>query len=197
MKTVTQHTDQELLELTNEQFNDAIRLEAIEAGIKPPIPTAQALERSGWMGYRKPPEHVTVYELAVKEDNYSSLHNSGLGYLSREKALAALEGLIHIDTPYNKINPVMKSGLGVIVEKFVGESPQVEAWAKFQEYVQDDTEFNKIRDVCVDRLSRVRQAAYDARVNAEKKVEYLRLAGGDEAIAQGFWAKVERTPWPS
>ena len=33
-------------------------------------------------------------------------------------------------------------------------------------------------------------------MNAEKKAEYLRLAGGNEEIAKGFWSKVEKTEWP-
>jgi hypothetical protein len=43
----------------------------------------------------------------------------------------------------------------------------------------------------------VRQQAYNAKVRAERKAEYLRLAGGNEEIAKNFWAKAEGTAWPT
>ena len=84
-----------------------------------------------------------------------------------------------------------------MVTKFVGVEAGSQKAAKFEEYTQDDTEFVKVRDECLEKYSEVRQQAYNAKVRAERKTEYLRLAGGSEEIAKKFWAKAEGTAWPT
>ena len=54
----------------------------------------------------------------------------------------------------------------------------------------------ELLDECENDLSGIRQEEYNAKVNATKRAEYLRLAGNDEAIAKAFWAKTEKTDWP-
>ena len=60
MKPFSQLTRNETLDLTNEELNDAIRLEAIDRGIKPPITLSEALRRSEWRGYKT---QVTPFEI--------------------------------------------------------------------------------------------------------------------------------------
>ena len=111
-KRFAEYTDAELIGINNETLNIAIRVEAIQRGIKPPITISEALRQ-------------------------------------------------------------------------------------FEEFFEDDTEFQKVVDECLERHSQVRQAAYNAKVRSEKRAEYLRLAGGDETIARAFWAKTEGTEFPT
>lgn len=196
MRTFSQYTDSELLQLDNEAINTAIRLEAIDRGIQPPIPISEGLRKSEWRGYQLPAEHVEVFEICTKDGHYSNVGASGIAYLTEERAKAAIEGVVYLDRPYNK-SPRIVPNTDVTLQKvFIGVSNGQSKAEKLEEFFQDNTEFDKVRDECLERLGKARQDDYNKRVNAEKKVEYLRLAGGDENIARGFWAKVERTDWP-
>ncbi|UOF78071.1 mafG [Caudoviricetes sp.] len=192
MKTFTQYTDQELLSISVQDLNDAIRREAIERGIKPPMPLSEALRTSEWRGYQLPAENAAVWEIN-KLDGYSK---SGIAYLTEELATKALEGLVSVEHGYGNQAPKLKTGCFGIIKVFISVSPSESKAEKFEEYYQDDTKFNDVRDECLKRLGEVRQADYNRRVNAEKKAEYLRLAGGNEDVAKAFWAKVEGGEWP-
>ena len=197
-KSFNQYTDLELLTLDNETVSDAIRIEAIERGVQPPITLSEAIRKSEWHGYKQPTESITVFEIVTKKDSYST-NSSGVGYLDEAKALAALDGIIEIEEVTYGENQGTKihQCCAVIQKKFVGIQSDKQAWAKFEEFSQDTTEFDKVKEECIARLSKVRQDDYNRRVNGEKKAEYLRLAGGNEDIAKGFWGKVERTEWPA
>ena len=111
--------------------------------------------------------------------------------------MAALDGLVGIDeNQYGKGGIQMHTGQCSVMKRLIGENPGESKGVKFEAYSEDLTEFNKVVDECMERLSTVRQNDYNQRVNTEKKTEYLRLAGGNEEIAKGFWSKVERTEWP-
>jgi hypothetical protein len=191
-KRFADYTDAELLGIDNETLNKAIRIEAIERGIKPPITLSEALRRSEWVGYQKPAEAIKVFRI---RQGYAQ---SDFGWLDEAKAHAALEGMVKLDTVnYNRADLKIVTSDASVEVAWVGISKSCEKFAKFEEFFQDDTEFNKVRDECVERLSRVRQAAYDAKVRSEKRAEYMRLAGGNEAIARAFWAKTEGTEFPT
>jgi len=196
-KRFNDYTDAELLALDNETINDAIRIEAIQQGVQPPITLSEALRKSEWVGYQKPAESVAVFEIMIPGE-YGTPKSTGVAYLTREKAEAALDGVISVwENTYGKdIGWKMKSGDAAVVQRFVGVSKAAQQWAKLEEFQQDQEPFQKVCDSCLERLSRVRQEDYDRRVNEEKRAEYLRLAGGNEEIARGFWGKVERTEWP-
>lgn len=190
MKKFSDYTDPELLTLGNDQINDAIRLEAIDRGIKPPVTLSEALRRSEWRGYKKPAEAIRVFRIRV---GYTQ---SDFGWLDEQKATAAFEGLVELKDNYSRGYKLQVAGEVRIETVFVGTDPEQSKAAKFEEYAQDDTEFDKIAEECMERLSKVRQADYNKRVNGERRAEYMRLANGDEQIARNFWAKAERTAWP-
>ncbi len=191
MKSFNQLTDSEVLNLSNEDLNDSIRLEAIDRGIKPPITLSEALRRSEWRGYTKPAEAIKVWTLKV------GYHSSNFGFLDEQLAAKALEGMVCIEeNSYTHPKIKITTDIPEIVLKHVGIEASTQKASKFEEFFQDDTEFNKVRDECLERYSKVRQDAYNTRVRQEKRAEYLRLARGNEEIAKSFWAKVESGEWP-
>lgn len=196
-KQFNQYTDSELLTLSNDQINDAIRIEAIERGIEPPITLSEALRRSEFRGYEKPAEAIEVFEI-VGVSKYGSPEPSGIGFLNKERAQEVLNGMVCIEEETYGANKGWKVRQGdvAIASRWVGISQAKQAWSKLEEYTCDNEKFEKVVEECVERLSQVRQADYDRRVRSEKRTEYLRLAGGNEEIAKGFWSKVERTEWP-
>lgn len=190
-KRFNDYTDAELLGIDNETINNAIRVEAIQRGVKPPIPISEALRSSEWRGYEKPPEAIKVYRLR------QGWNATDFGWLDEAKAHAALEGLVKIEKIDYKDDHLRVCGSEVTVEAvLVGVNKGHHKAAKFERFYEDTTDFDKVCDECLDRLSRVRQDAYNARVRTEKRSEYLRLAAGDEAIAKAFWARVEGGEWP-
>jgi hypothetical protein len=191
MKPFNQLTNSEVLNLTNEDLNDAILLEAIDRGIQPPITLSEALRRSEWRGYTKPAESIKVFTLKV------GYHSSNFGFLDEKLAERALEGMICIEeNSYSHPKIKITSDTPQIVLKYVGVEAGSQKASKFEEFTQDDTEFNKVRDECLEKYSEVRQQAYNAKVRQEKRTEYLRLARNDEEIAKAFWSKVESGEWP-
>lgn len=197
-KRFNDYTNEELLQISNEDYNIAVRIEAIQRGVQPPVTLSEALRSSEWRGYQLPAEHTAVYEVCVKEDAYSSLRATGVAYLSENRATAALSGLVVVDeNRYGKSGPIIKVNAECsVAKKFIGVSAAESKAAKLEGFLQDNTEFDKIEEECRARLGRVRQDDYNRRVSLEKKTEYIRLAGGDEGIAKSFWAKVEKTEWP-
>jgi hypothetical protein len=192
MKPFSQLTDSEVLGLSNEDLNDSIRLEAIDRNIQPPITLSEALRRSEWRGYQKPAEAIKVFRLR------QGYYVTDFGWLDEAKAHAALEGLVKIEkVNYNRDDLKISASEATVEVAWVGVSKSDDKAAKFEEFFQDSTEFNKVRDECLERCSKVRQDAYNTKVRQEKRTEYLRLARGDEAIAKAFWYKVEAGEWPA
>jgi hypothetical protein len=190
MKPFPQLTRSEVLNLTNEELNDAIRLEAIERGIKPPITMSEALRRSEWRGYTKPAEAIKVFALRV------GYYRSEFAWLDEAKAHAALEGLVKVEKNYKPEGFRLAAADAAVEVVWIGVDAAESKAAKFEEYSQDDEKFNEVRDLCLELYSSIRQQDYNARVRAERRAEYLRLAGGSEEIAKAFWAKAEGTSWP-
>ncbi len=198
MKPFSDYTDAELLTLDNTTFNDSVRLEAIQRGIKPPVPLSEALRSSEWRGYQCPGDAATVWEI-VRPDQFRA-EGSGIAYQTEERAQQALAGAISIryERYGNDQGFYFCPQEGWSIRKVsIGASKSSQAWAKFEAYTQDDSAFEAVVKECTERWSTVLQAAYDAKVRAERKAEYLRLAAGNEEIAKAFWAKAERTEWPN
>jgi hypothetical protein len=192
MKPFNQLTDSEVLNLSNEDLNDSILLEAIDRGIQPPITLSEALRRSEWRGYTKPAESIKVFTFKI------GYHSSNFGFLDEKLAEKALEGMVCVEeNSYSHPKIKITSDTPQIVVKYIGVEAGSQKASKFEEFTQDDTEFNKVRDECLEKHSEVRQQAYNAKVRQEKRTEYLRLARGDEAIARAFWSKVEAGEWPA
>jgi hypothetical protein len=195
MKPFNLNNDDELMAMSQEQLQDSIRLEAIERGIKPPITLPDALLKSEWRGYQKPAESVTVYGLKV------GYHDSRFGWLSEAKAIAAMEGIVEIDTAYRNgrtVEVLKATGEVNVVSHIIGVSPAESASSKFEAFMNEkEDEFNKLVEECLARYSNVRQERYNSKVRAVQKYEYLRLAQGDEEIAKAFWAKAHMGAWPT
>jgi hypothetical protein len=192
MKPFSQLSRNEIIDLTNEELNDSIRLEAIERSIKPPITLSEALRRSEWRGYTKPAEAIKVFSLKI------GYHNSNFAFLDERLAEKALEGMICIEeSSYSNPKIKITNDRPEVVTKYVGVETGSQKSAKFEEYFQDDKEFDKVSEECIEKYSEVRQQAYNAKVRSERKAEYLRLAGGNEEVAKNFWSKTEGTFWPT
>lgn len=192
-KRFCDYQDNELPELSNEQLNDAIRIEAIQRGIKPPITLPDALRQSEYVGYRAPAESVKVYRIRV------GYEVSDFGWLDEQQAIRAAEGVVKLSVKNYQTKELGFSTETPSVEAVViGVVPSSDKAAKFEAYMGDESdEFDKLRDECIERVGRVRQERYNAEVRARKQAEYLRLAGGNIEIAQAFWAKTEGTSWNS
>lgn len=192
-KRFNDYTDAELLSIDNQTLNDSIRIEATFRGIQPPIQISVALRQSEWVGYTLPADYTTVYAIKI---GYS---RSPFAYIKREDAEKALTGLVELkDHGYGggKTHTIAYEQPS-IEEVFITASESKVKAAKFEEFFQDNTEFDKVVDECMERVSRVRQDDYNRRVLAERKAEYLRLAGGNIEIAKAFWANSRNGEWPA
>lgn len=196
MKRFADYTDAELLTIDNDTLNSAIRIEAIQRGITPPITLSEALRNSEWRGYQKPASAIKVYEI-IHPSTYGNPSPSGCGFLDEESALKAIEGMISIDTEsYGERKSKLVSGVFTVAARFIGVEAHEQKWSKFEEFTQDNTEFQKVVDECLERHSKARQDDYNKRVLNEKKAEYLRLASGNLEIAKAFWARTSSGIWP-
>lgn len=190
------YTDAELLVIDNQELNDAIRREAIERGIKPPVTLSEALLNSEWRGYQQPASFIEVFRISV--DGGYRRNPLEIGFLKQEDAERALRGMVRIfeDGYGDKAKMKIGDASPTVERVLIGDEPQKVTAAKFQAYMQDDTEFNAVVEECTNRYSEVRQADYNRRVTLERRAEYLRLANDNEEIARAFWQKAEKTPWP-
>lgn len=190
-KRFSELSDEALIDITNEELDVAIRIEAIERGIKPPITLSDALKRSEWRGFQFHGDSLEVFEITCE------YHNSGIGYLDKASAERALQGMVRIEySTYSTPNTKLSNKDFAITSRRIHDGASLQKASKFEEYYQDDKAFNAVVDECLARHSKVRQSEYNRRVRAERKAEYLRLANGDEEIARRFWLKSEGTDWP-
>lgn len=194
MKAFYQLTHDEVSQLTEQGLQDAIRLEAIERGIKVPVGLPSELVNMGLLGFRYPAEVQVVFGIAA--DNYNT---PAYGYLNRDLAVKAMEGIVRIGNRYTKggSQPTLETCEPKIVEVAVGISRVSDKVVAFKE--ADDggsEEFDKLAQECVDKCSQIRQERYNLKVRITRKAEYLRLAGGEEMIARAFWAKAGEGVWP-
>jgi hypothetical protein len=196
MKQYTHLSAEEKLKLTNEEYADAVRMEAVERGVAIPIRLSEALRNSEYRGFQLPAEFLTVWRI-ISHSDYSR-SESDFAYLSEERAMAALEGIVCLKSSgYGTTSKLTVSdGEPRIQKEFILRNSQESRASKFVEFTQDTSDFDKIEEECREDWSTVRQAAYNKRVNLEKKAEYLRLAANNEEIAKAFWSKAERSVWP-
>lgn len=201
MKAYYRYSESERAALDDAQLNDAIRIEAIERGMVPPITLPESLQKQEFVGYKVPAKSVPVYIACSNE------HDEGAAYLDESKAIAALDGIIHIESSGYTINKVWMSrkviGRGnkpfvkkiwITKENEWQNVPDVTIYAPEEEVAQ---KFKELADQCLEDYRKIRQEIYNQKVRVEKKKEYLRLSNGDEEIAKAFWNKVEDTHWPA
>lgn len=198
MKRYYDLTKDEKLNLEGLLIHDSIKLEAIHRGIKPPVTLDAIIAQHGFRGFSIPPDSVVFYEL-VGQTRYGSTSATGMAFKTEEAAKAALEGAIFLEEEgYGVTKKVVPSGFSMTYRAvFVGLNSHKPFGSNFEEYTQDDTEFDALSDEIRKELNEIWQESYNTKVNAERKKEYLRLAGGNEDIAKAFWDKSEKTPWPT
>lgn len=200
MKPYYQHTESERIKLTEDELFLAVKLEAIERGIKVPMPVPELLKFTGYSGFSIPPDSQKLYEIYAP-GSYDSTHQSGICFTSEDAAFDALNGAI----------PVYEDGYGASARKKIS-SGQFSVRAiyisrsglkSFQQRIEEtdcdavSEEFEKLAEECAKDSARIRQAAYDTEVRLYKRKEYLKLAQGNEGIAAAFWAKVEIGQFPT
>lgn len=183
----------EKLALTTEQFTDSVKLEGLHRGIKPPITLSDALKNIKYVGFQIPADALKLYELVAPND-YSTAE-TGICYRTSEQAASALIGAVRVCTDYNKKSKIVDGDFSVR-ERWVSLSQAQNVAAKLEEFQQDNEAFDKLVDECAADLSNLKQESYNKRVRSERRVEYLRLSGGDLAIASAFWKKTEGTEFP-
>lgn len=185
----------EKIALSNDQFELAVKIEGIHRSIKPPITLDDALTQIGWHGFTLPTDATVVFEV-VKTAQYSGIESTGVAYLKRERAEAALAGMVSIaDEGYPKKTKLRDAEFS-IREVRLGISDSKGWNAKIDAFEQDNADFNKLADECRADWQTILNEEYQRKVNLQKRAEYLRLANNDETVARAFWAKTERTEFP-
>lgn len=199
MKRYYDLTEAEKLALSGEAIHDSIRLEAIHRGIKPPVTLGSIINQHGFQGFTVPADSVVFYELCTASQ-YGRCEGSGLAYKTEAEARRALEGAVSLFEDGYGSTKQKKLAQGDISYQAVFltlQKPKNFA-AELESYCQgdDDSNFERLSEEIRKELNALWQASYDKKVRQEKRKEYLRLAQNDEAIAQAFWSKTERDPWP-
>lgn len=194
MKRFSELTKEELVDIEGDVLGDAIRVEAIERGIKIPIKMSEAVSKVAYQGTATSEGDMVVYQLDT-EGYYEEV-----GWLTEEDAIRAMQGVVCIGSTYkNGRNGKKIDHEKVVVVKriqFPGE-PELYKIAQITEWLDEDrTAYDELLDECVSQVRAVRQQDYDDKVARERKAEYLRLADGDEEIAKRFWTKAETLSWP-
>jgi len=190
----------EKLALTSEQLATAVKLEAIERGVEPPITLDNALRQADAQGFSLDSGMTQFYELLAATSNYGNPEPTGIAFRTREEAEAALKGAFNVCKEGYDAEAYWKMGdpnkLGVAI-RWIGLNKSFGYWSKLEAYQQDTEAFDKVAEECRDDLSKVRQDDYNRRVLQVKRAEFLALANGDEAIARAFWGKTQgNTPFP-
>jgi len=200
MKPYYQHTEAERVKLTEDEIFLAIKLEAIERGIKVPLPVPELLKVTGYSGFSIPPDSHKLYEIYAP-GSYDSTYRSGLCFNTEAEAVNALTGAIPVyeDGYGASARYKIASGQFSIRAIYISRSGAKSFQQRIDETDCDavSEDFEKLAEECAKDVARIRQSAYDKSIRTYKRVEYLKLAQGNEAIAAAFWAKVESGEFPS
>lgn len=185
----------EKLELNGENLDKAILEEAVERGITIPIKFDNSVLQKGGAYYHLPADHVDFYEI-LRIGKYNR-EPSGVAFASLEAAQRALEGAIAIVRESFSSRVSLGNPEFDIQVVSVCLRPEKCFSATIEEFVQDLEPYNALCEEIMTDLREIRQADYDREIRKTKRAEYLRLADGNETIAQGFWAKIEKSEWPT
>jgi len=200
MKRYYDLTQEEKLALAGQEIHDAIKLEAVHRGIKPPITLDAIINQHGFQGYTTPPDSVIFYEIQTEGRYGGSASGSGIAYKTEAEALRALEGAVIIGSDgYGATAKMMVfSGAPSVKMVPISLSKPKPFWSTLEEYGQpdDDASFETLAEEIRLELNTLWQERYNKQVRSEKRKEYLRLANGDEAIAKAFWSKTESGEFP-
>ena len=183
-----------------EDFINAVKIEAIQRGIKIPTTLSQAINSFGLTGFNLPPDAVVLYEICAPDSSYSEPKSTGIAFKTRDDAVRFLQGAI----------PIYRDGYAETAQIKIGDSSKIsirETYItlvkpqsivfKLEQLQEDTTAYDALLEECRKDLEGVRQDEYNKRVLQQKRIQYLELAKGDESIARAFWDKVEGGEFPS
>lgn len=195
MKRYNQLTTEEKLALTDQSFADAVKLEALDRGIKPQVTLSESIRSSEWHGYQYPVNGVRVW-VVESGNNYGN----SIGYLDPELARKAMEGAILVGDRYTGGRSI-KSVLTdppVLREMVLGGNTVNAASFKLEDALDSpDPAYVELVKACSEDWHAVLQADYDGKVRATRWAEYLRLAQGDAAVAAAFWQRAGEGSLPA
>jgi len=207
MKTYYQLTEIEKEALTKEELPDLCRITAIAKGIKTPIPYSEKVQNAGPFGYRIDTERrAKVWEIVLKND-YSGFKGTGISFKTEkqaEKFISNKDMIFVREEGYSETRKTVFSDDADISHKvtYIGNVNYETYGSKLVEIDNGEEEGFNQEDwdiVCKEILedfTMIRQDIYDKQVAQDKRVEYLRLAGGDETIAKAFWGNTEKGDFP-
>lgn len=186
-------TKNQILALSQDELADAIKVEAIERGIKIPISLSEAIQRSGFSGYIASPQDQAFYQIDGKHGE--------VAWLSQEAATQAMAGSVVLQNTYNKgiLGMKLSDDLPTIKRITIPGPAKTYKVEPLEEYLsEEDREgFDKLTDEITEAYSVLRREKYNEELAKERQVEYLRLAGGDAEVAKRFWLKSETLEWPA
>jgi len=198
MTRYTELTAAEKVALTEEDFNEAVKLEAAARGIELPITLDEAMKRKPYIGFTIPPNAVRFYEIQIP-NQYGNPKGSGLCFATEAEATNASKGAFSIEERgYPVKQNVVCQGEFSVAARFVNGMPTPKtAQEHIETFEQDLTAFTALADECAKDWREVNQTAYNRQVQLRRRQTYLDLAKGDEAIAKGFWATTYAgVEWP-
>jgi len=198
MKRYFDLTEPEKLALSQDDFTNAVKIEGINRGIKPPITIGAALNQVSFTGFGIPAD-VTIFYQVVAPAEYGSGKETGLCYRTADEARIAMQNAFAVyESGYGADKRhKMATGDFHVRETYLTLTPQKWFSLKFEEFYEDGTEYKKLCEECSADLSDLRQNAYNAKVLAQKRATYMELAKGDLEIAKAFWAKTEGAEFPN
>lgn len=188
MKRYFELTIDERVVLNDQDLSDAIRLEAIDRGIAPPLLLNEEIQRGIHQAYSEPANAVTFYEV-MRAGRWGSQAQTGLAFSTKEEAEKACLGAFSLED-----GKIVSGQFSVRCVKV--QSGGCYKVADVEEYVYDSSKYDAVADECLADLREIKQRRYDAEIMKHKKAEYMRLAKGDKAIAKAFWQRTESSTWP-
>ena len=197
MKRLQEHTDEELIELKDEEIAILIDLECAHEGV-PMLPTKPVAP-----SYEKPVFDCKVFVIA------------GLVFTSAEDAGKVLEA-INETTPYDtdgynddkRLTKLSEYGYPKIAPELIYS---IEKWEEIKDFAarnkKEQRSYNKLKDVydeaaigredvvttVWDAIRLAQQKAYQLKAIKDSYANYLQLAGGDAQIAMNFLIKAGAT----
>lgn len=197
MKRYFDLTTTEKLGLKDDDFMTAVKLEAVNRGIKPPLTIEGELANMGNVGFTLPPDHIVIYEV-IAPDRYGTRKETGMCFKSAEAARASFENALGlIEDGYGATaQKKLVQGEFSVQERYISFTKSSQVRTQIIEHADDTKDFDALCEECRVDLQEKRQAKYNREVSLRKRAQYLELAQGNVEIAKSFWAKTEGTEFP-
>jgi hypothetical protein len=186
------------LGLTDADFNEAVRLEAAKRGVRLPIPVADLIEHR--LGYTRPVDAVTVFEIMIPSGWSGSQEPCKLAFKTSKAAEEAMEGALCLggEGYGDARRTVLRGGaFGIRQVPISVERPLTRGETVKPAEDAGSPEFDALVEELMQDWKSVASADVAAKVRARQRDQYIELAKGDEDIAKAFWAKAyPDTDWP-